>query len=76
MWACRGLLWAWDGAAVAAVTGVLGDEAWRVREAALKVVAKHRILNALAAVERLEDDPVPRVRAAAARTLGRLGRTG
>ena len=72
MWAARGLLWAWDDAALPSLTAALDDEAWRVREMALKVVARHRLGEALTAVADLQEDPVPRVRAAASRALMRL----
>ena len=71
-WAARGLLWAWDEAALPAITTALDDEAWRVREMALKVIARHRVDEALDDVVRLQDDPVGRVAAAAQRALARL----
>ncbi len=37
VWAARGLLWAWDDAALPALTRALTDENWRVRETAAKV---------------------------------------
>ena len=73
VWAARGLLWAWDDAALPSLMTACDDEAWRVREMALKVVARHRVGEALTTVARLADDPVPRVRAAAFRALVRLG---
>ena len=73
VWAARGLLWAWDDVALAALTDALDDEAWRVREMALKVVARHRLDDTLRSVAYLGDDPVPRVRAAAFRAMVRLG---
>jgi hypothetical protein len=80
VWGARGLLWAWDdsagGAAAAAVTTALGDEAWRVREMAAKVVARHLVGDALPLVAALRDDPVPRVRAAAERAVTRLANAG
>lgn len=72
VWAARGLLWAWDDVALDAVLTALDDEAWRVREMALKIVARHRLEDALAEVAGLQDDPVPRVRAAASRALVRI----
>jgi hypothetical protein len=72
VWATRGLLWAWDDVALPAVKSALNDEAWRVREMALKVVARHKLDDAVTAVLELQGDPVRRVRAAAALTLGRL----
>jgi len=52
--------------------GALNDDAWRVREMALRVVARHRLDDALTTVADLQEDPVPRVRAAASRALVRL----
>jgi HEAT repeats len=72
VWATRGLLWAWDDAALPAMKRALNDEAWRVREMALKVIARHKLCDALTAALELREDPVRRVRAAAARTLVRL----
>jgi hypothetical protein len=75
VWAARGLLHGWDDrtaeadAATVAIIGALGDDAWRVREMAAKVVARHRIGGALDAVAPLRDDPIPRVRAAAHRAV-------
>jgi HEAT repeat protein len=73
VWAARGLLWAWDDVATAAVAEALDDEAWRVREMALKVVARHRLEEALSKVVDLQADPAARVRAAASRALMRIG---
>jgi hypothetical protein len=72
VWAARGLLWAWDDAALGAVTEALSDEAWRVREMALKVVARHQVEDTLSRIVDLQDDPVARVRAAASRALMRI----
>jgi hypothetical protein len=71
VWGTRGLLWAWDGSDTAqdAMTTALGDEAWRVREMASKVVAKYLLADKLPMVAELSDDPVPRVRAAAVRAV-------
>lgn len=72
VWAARGLLWAWDDVALPSLLLALTDEAWRVREMALRVVARHRLEDALTTVADLQEDPVPRVRAAASRALVRL----
>lgn len=74
VWGTRGLLWAWDGSRPAAVATALGDEAWRVRELAVKVVARHRLDEHLATVAQLRADPVPRVAAAAHRAVTVLAR--
>lgn len=76
VWALRGLLWAWDDVALESVEASLHDDAWRVREMALKVVARHRLDDVLATVAALQDDPVARVRAAASRALIRLAAGG
>lgn len=72
-WAARGLLYAWSDTAAPAVVAALTHEAWRVREMAAKVVAAREIGSAGDAVAALAWDPVPRVRAAAARALGVVG---
>jgi len=75
VWAARGLLWAWDDEALQAVMAALNDDAWRVREMAAKVVARHRLDDALPIVADLRQDPIPRVRAAASRAFVRLTET-
>jgi HEAT repeat protein len=70
------LLHQWDPAATAAITGATHDEAWRVREMAAKVIASHRVGDALNAVAALRSDPVERVRAAAARAVTLLTAAG
>jgi HEAT repeat protein len=72
VWAARGLLHTWDDTATDAITHATNDEAWRVREMAAKVIARHRVGDALDAVAALRGDAVPRVRAAAERSLIRL----
>jgi hypothetical protein len=69
VWAARGLLYAWDGRATAVIIQATADDAWRVREMAAKVVARHRAGDAFPAVSRLRTDPVQRVRAAAQRAV-------
>jgi HEAT repeats len=69
VWGARGLLYAFDDRATDAIIGALGDEHWRVREMAAKVIAKHKIGAALSAVADVRDDPVPRVRSAAQRAV-------
>ena len=76
VWAARGLLHAWDPAATAAITGATSDEAWRVREMAAKVIARHRVGDAFDAVAALRSDPVERVRAVAARAVTLLTAAG
>jgi hypothetical protein len=69
VWAARGLLHAWDDRATASIIAATADEAWRVREMALKVIARHEVGEAVGSVARLQDDPVERVREAAHRAL-------
>jgi hypothetical protein len=76
VWAARGLLHAWDDRATSAIIQATTDDAWRVREMAAKVIARHRIGNALTAVAELRNDQVPRVRAAADRAVVLLTASG
>jgi HEAT repeat protein len=76
VWGARALLYAWHDSARDAVTAALSDEAWRVREMAAKVVAKRKLGEAVEAVAGLQHDPVPRVRAAAARAVAVLTAAG
>jgi len=69
VWGARGLLYAWEEWATPAVIQATTDEAWRVREMAAKVIARHRLGDAIAAVAGLRNDPVARVRAAAERAV-------
>src|SRR4051812_37997332 len=72
VWAARGLLYAWHGSARAAVRSALEDEAWRVREMALRVVAERGLIGARTCVEAMCQDDSARVRAAAKKALRRL----
>ncbi len=76
VWGARGLLWAWDPSAAGAIDDALADEAWRVREMALKVVRRHLLGDTLPVVVQLGGDPVARVRAAASRALTTLTAAG
>lgn len=76
VWAVRGLLWAWDDEALPELLAATADDAWRVRELAAKVVARHLVGDALEPVAALRDDPVERVRAAAERAVVRLTASG
>lgn len=76
VWAARGLLWAWDNAAVSALVDALSDDHWRVREMAAKVVARHRVGAAFETVELLCSDPVPRVAQTAQRAIRSLISSG
>lgn len=72
VWGARGLLYAWEARAEPAIAGATSDDSWRVREMAVKVIARHQLEDLFDAVVRLQDDPVPRVRAAAERALRNL----
>jgi HEAT repeat protein len=76
IWGARGLLWAWEPSALDAIITATRDEAWRVREMAAKVIARHLIGDALDAVIPLQEDPIPRVRAAARRAVIRITQAG
>jgi hypothetical protein len=76
VWAARGLLHAWEEAATPAITRATADEAWRVREMAAKVIARHNVGDALGVVAGLRDDPVKRVSAAAHRAVEILTASG
>jgi hypothetical protein len=71
-WALRAFLYAWDGSAETAVLTCLSDESWRVREMAIKVVARRHLGDAMDQIALLQNDDVPRVRAAAQRALKTL----
>ena len=72
VWAARGLLWVWDEKASPAVLSAFHDDAWRVREMAVRVAARHQIAAAATGVARLRTDDNARVRAAAERAARRL----
>jgi len=83
VWGARGLLWALaaPGApaevapeVVEALVGGLVDQHWRVREMALKVIARYELDDAQPAIEPLLTDENTRVRTAAARALRVLTR--
>lgn len=69
VWAARALLYAWDDDAISAVIAATDDDAWRVREMAVKVIAHQQLGDALEAVAKLRTDPIPRVRDAAERAV-------
>ena len=73
VWGARGLLHCYQPSAARDVVAALGDEHWRVREMAAKVVATWEVGEAADGLVPLLDDDVPRVRAAAARGLGVVG---
>ena len=69
VWAARGLLWVWDERALPVVKTALNDPAWRVREAAAKIAARHQLGDLLHLLEALRDDFNPRVASAADRAI-------
>jgi hypothetical protein len=72
VWGVRGLLWAWEDAATPEILMAVRDDAWRVREMALKVVTRQRLGDLIPEVAAARGDPVARVRQAAGRALTRL----
>jgi HEAT repeat protein len=76
VWGARGLLWAGADGAVTEIRLALGDESWRVREMALKVIARHRLGDLTAEAADARHDPVARVRQAADRALAVLTAAG
>ncbi|MGH3396332.1 MAG: HEAT repeat domain-containing protein [Streptosporangiaceae bacterium] len=76
VWGARGLLYVWEDRATPAIVHATADDAWRVREMAAKVIARHRVDDALEAVTGLRADQVPRVRSAADRAIARLTVSG
>lgn len=76
VWGARGLLWNWDASATDDVRVALTDDAWRVREMALKVVARHQLGDLVDDAAARREDPVPRVRAAADRAIAVLTASG
>lgn len=73
VWSARALRYAWTDGAAPAVVAALGDEHWRVREMAAKVVADRELAEGAEAMVHLCGDEVPRVRVAAARALAVVG---
>ncbi len=69
VWAARGLLHEWDDVATDSIIDATTHAAWRVREMAAKVIARHHVEPAIDAVVILLDDDNARVRAAAARAF-------
>jgi hypothetical protein len=73
VWGARGLRHAWASEAAPAVVDALRDEAWRVREMAVRVASQRELGEAQEQLIALLGDDVPRVRVAAARALARVG---
>jgi HEAT repeats len=74
-WGARGLLHCWDDRATDAVVAGLGDEHYRPAEMCLKVCAAHDVAGSGPGAAALAAHELPRVRAAAVRTLGVVGDT-
>ena len=72
VWGLRGLLWAWDDAAIPEVRLALADDAWRVREMAFKVISHHLLGDFTTEAAAGREDEVPRVQQAAQRALAQL----
>ncbi|MHA3684942.1 HEAT repeat domain-containing protein [Leucobacter sp. HY1908] len=73
LWGLRALLYVWHDKATPAVVNALHNTAWRVREMAARVIAARELPAATELTELLGDD-TPRVRIAAARALGAVGK--
>lgn len=74
-WGARALLYIWDEPAAGAVVRGLDDPHWRPAESCLRVAAAREVVEAVDGAVRLAGHHLPRVRAAALRTLGRVGDT-
>jgi HEAT repeat protein len=72
VWAARGLLWVWDDDAAPYIIAALSDDAWRVREIAVKVARRHELVDAVPVLIGLRDDPNARVSKAAEQAVARL----
>jgi hypothetical protein len=74
-WGARGLRYVWVPDCASAIVSGLGDEHWRPAEMCLKVAVLRDIGEAGPGAVRWLDHELPRVRAAACRTLGAVGDT-
>lgn len=72
LWGARALLHVWNDSATPAVLRGTTNRAWRVREMCLKVCAE-RGIGTESDLAKLTTDENPRVRAAAARALAKVG---
>jgi hypothetical protein len=72
LWGARALNYVWHDSAGIAIKAGLTNQAWRVREMCARVVFTRELPYADMLIPMLEDE-VPRVRAAAARALGKIG---
>ncbi|MGH7667719.1 MAG: HEAT repeat domain-containing protein [Candidatus Dormibacteria bacterium] len=69
VWAIRALLYAWEDDALPVLLSAASDDSWRVREMVAKVLTKRHLEEGFSTLLRLQEDPVPRVRAAAERAI-------
>jgi hypothetical protein len=69
VWATRGLLHCYEPNAEVAIGSALSDESWRVREMALKVIARNGVHGLLEDVLPIRSDEYKRVRDAAERAV-------
>jgi hypothetical protein len=76
VWGLRGLLWAWDDAALPELCLALRDDAWRVREMAFKVISRNLLGDFTPEAAAGGEDAVARVREAALRALTQLTASG
>jgi hypothetical protein len=74
-WGARGLLHCWDDHATEAVVAGLTDQHYRPAEMCLKVCATYDVAGSGPGAAVLSRHELPRVRAAAVRTLGVVGDT-
>jgi hypothetical protein len=74
-WGARGLRYVWVGGCESAIVAGLSDEHWRPAEMCLKVAALRDVGEAGPGAVAWTAHELPRVRAAACRTLGAVGDT-
>jgi HEAT repeat protein len=74
-WGARGLLYVWSPKVAPAVVRGIAHEHWRPAEMCLKVAARRELAEAADSAVPLASHDLPRVRASALRTLGRVGDT-
>ncbi|NYE96499.1 hypothetical protein FHU41_002749 [Psychromicrobium silvestre] len=70
-WGARACLYLWHEDCTEPILAGLGSEFWRAREMCAKVCRYREV--GLSELSPLLNDPIPRVRAAAARAIGSLG---
>ena len=74
-WAARGLLYVWSASVAPTVVRGLAHQHWRPAEMCLKVAARRELAEAADGAVALAGHDLSRLRAAAVRTLGRVGDT-